>query len=378
MFANSVKIFTLNGFDIKLDPSWLLIAALITWSLSRQFFPGVLPGADTSVYLAMAIVAMLGLFASLLLHELAHSIVARSLGVPIKSITLFLFGGVAELETEPTSARVAFWIALAGPLMSLCLAVGFWTLAYIAAWSGFAIAMVETVSYLALINLILALFNLLPAFPLDGGRVLQAILWMRSGDALYATRIAARSGVFIAYTLMGLGVIALFQGALVTGLWQIMIGGFVLFAARASYTQHLAKVAFEGQTVGALMTPSPITANPHMTLSEFVKKIMLHNHVTFVPVTEDGVLLGHIDSSILSGIDRENWRTTRVGDVFVGLDQDVITGTDVRIQDLLETIARTGKRKFLVVSDHDLLGVISLSDLTRYLNSGSQQLYART
>lgn len=379
MFANSVKIFTLNRFEIKVDPSWFLIAALITWSLSRQFFPDVLPGAATSVYLTMAVIAMLGLFASLLLHELAHSIVARHLGVPIKSITLFLFGGVAELEVEPCSAQVEFWIAVAGPAMSLCLAVGFWTLEYIAIWSGLPAVLIHIVSYLALINLILALFNLLPAFPLDGGRVLRAILWARSGDVLYATRSAARSGAVLAYALMALGVVSLFEGALVAGIWQIMIGGFVLVAARASYTHQLAKVAFDGRTVGALMTRNPIIVSPDVTLSEYVNQIMLQKHVTFVPVLEGDVLLGHMDPSVLAGIDRENWENTRVGDVYVGLDQGVMIDADTPIQDLLDVISNTGQRKFLVVSDHVLLGVISLSDLTRFLSSADldQQLHKK-
>ncbi len=370
MFENSVKLFTLNKFDIKVDPSWLLIAALVTWSLSRRYFPQALPEADPSVYLTLAVVAMLGLFASLLLHELAHSVVARSLGVPIKSITLFLFGGVAELEAEPTSARAEFWIAIAGPAMSLSLGVGFWVLEFIAVWSGMPETIAATFSYLALINLVLALFNLLPAFPLDGGRVLRAVLWQQSGDVLSATRSAARSGTALAYILMGIGVVALFQGLVLSGMWQIMIGGFLLLAARASYAQQLSKVAFEGRTVGALMTKDPVTVDPDMTLSEFVNRIMLQNHVSFTPVTEDGVLLGHIDASVLSGIDRENWANTRVGDVFVGLDSQAVTQAEVPIPDLLDTISKTGRRKFMVVSDHDLLGVITLSDVTRYLNSG--------
>lgn len=372
MFGNAVKIFSLNKFDIKVDPSWLLLAALITWSLSRQYFPHVLPGADATLYLTIAILAMLGLFASLLLHELAHSVVARHFGVQIKSITLFLFGGVAELEQEPTSARVEFWIAVAGPAMSLCLAFAFWILKHFAASSGSPMAPVELLSYLAIVNLVLALFNLIPAFPLDGGRVLRAILWHKTGDILGATRTAARSGTFLAYLLMSMGVITLFQGAMASGMWQIMIGTFVLLASRASYTQELAKTAFEGRAVEALMTRNPVTVSPDIMLSDFVNQIMLQAHVTFVPVAENDVLLGHIDASVLASIERENWATTRVGDVFVGLDTDIMIGADMPVQDLLEQITATGRRKFMVVSDHDLLGVITLSDLTQYLHAREQ------
>ncbi|WP_299417775.1 site-2 protease family protein [uncultured Sulfitobacter sp.] len=372
MFANSVKVLTINQFDIKVDPSWLIIAALVTWSLSQNFFPDALPGLSSEAYLAMAVIAMLGLFTSLLLHELAHSVVARHLGVPIKSITLFLFGGVAELEAEPKSGLAELWIAIAGPLMSLVLALGFWGLAGAGTLIAIAPAIPSVLSYLALINLVLALFNMVPAFPLDGGRVLRAYLWHRSGDVLAATRTAARSGTFFAYFLMALGVTALFGGAVIAGLWQVMIGGFVLMAARASYTAQLSKTVFEGQTVRSLMTPDPITVGPDITLATFVNQIMLRYSVSFVPVTEEHVLLGHMDQSLLSGIDRENWASTRVGDVFVGLHDAVMVSPDTLVPDLMDRIRQTGHRKFMVVSDHHLEGVITLSDLTACLNEGKQ------
>jgi Zn-dependent protease/CBS domain-containing protein len=368
MFSNAVKLFCLKGFEIKVDPSWMIIAGLVTWSLSQQYFPNVLPDVSSATYLMMALVEMLGLFASLLLHELAHSVVAQHLGVPIKCITLFIFGGMAELGAEPSSARDEFWIALAGPVTSFCLALGFWTFAEAAWLASSSQAVVEVISYLAFINLVLAIFNMVPAFPLDGGRVLRAYLWYQTGDALAATQIAARSGTFFGYFLMALGVIALFQGAFVAGLWQLMIGGFVLIAARASYTSQLARAVFEGKAVNAVMERDPITVGPDMTLSEFVNQIMLRHCVNFVPVVEGDVLLGHIDRSVLSGIDRENWINTRVGDVFVGLDQSVMVAPELPVAELLKMIQQTGRRKFLVVSDHQLFGVITLADLTECLN----------
>ena len=369
MFSHAIKLLTINGFAIKIDPSWVIIAALVTWSLAQQLFPDTVPGLSRMTYLAMAVVAMLGLFASLLLHELAHSVIARRLGVPIRSITLFVFGGVAELDAEPKSAAAEFWIAIAGPMMSLALAVGIGTLAQIARIDSAAPPVTVVLSYLATINLVLGLFNLIPAFPLDGGRVLRAYLWQRSGDVLSATRTAAQSGRFFAYGLMGLGILALFQGALVAGLWYLLIGGFVLIAAQSSYTAQLAKTAFEGKSVGAMMAREPITVSPDMTLAALVNQIMLRRAVSFLPVMEDGVLLGHIDQSVLSSIDRENWANTRVGDVFVGLEGGVMVDPDLALPDLLEIIRSTGRRKFMVVRDHELLGVITLSDLTRYLGS---------
>lgn len=367
MFSNSIKLFTISGFDIKIDFSWLLIAALITWSLSKQFFPVSLPGLSQQTYFIMALLAMLCFFASLLLHELAHSVVARRFGISIKGITLFLFGGVAEFETEPKLASVEFWVALAGPVMSLALSFGFWVLALFSEFAFDLPALTEVLSYLAAINLVLALFNLLPAFPLDGGRVLRAYLWHRSGDLLRATETAAKSGTAFAYALMALGVLALFQGVLIAGLWQIMIGLFLLAAARSSYQSQLAHVALENKTVSELMTRNPIVAEPNMTLSEFVNQIMLPHRVSFVPVVEQDVLLGHMDQHILSGIDRENWGNTRISDVFAGLDKTTTIAPDMPAEKLLTVISDTKRRKFLVVQGRTLVGVVSLADLVRYL-----------
>lgn len=368
MFSNAVKIFTVNKFDIRVDPSWLIIASLVTWSLSQSYFPDTVPGLKTSVYFAMAAVAMLGLFGSLLLHELAHSVVARHLGVPIKTITLFLFGGVAELESEPTSAGAEFRIAIAGPVMSLVLAVGFWTLAKITAISGTAMSVTGVISYLALINLVLAVFNLIPAFPLDGGRMLRAWLWHRSGDALAATKTAATSGIIFAYFLMATGIMTLFRGVVVAGFWYLLIGLFVMIAARSSYASQLAKAAFDGKSVRDLMRRNAIVAGPDVTLSDLVNQIMLTHNISFLPVVEGDVLLGYVDWSMLSHIDRENWDNIRVGDVFMGLENSVMIQPDTNIQDLFGIIRSTGRRKFMVVSDHHLLGIITLSDLTRYLS----------
>ena len=369
MFSNAIKLATISGFDIKVDPSWALIAALVTWTLSQQYFPATLPDQTSQMYVVMAVVAMLSFFGSLLLHELAHSVVARRFGVQIKGITLFLFGGVAELAEEPKSATAEFWIALAGPAMSLSLSAVFWSLAQLSVQLLNAPAVIETLSYLAAVNLVIALFNLVPAFPLDGGRVLRAYLWHRHGDILWATKAAARSGTIFAYGLMFLGVLVLFQGLLITGLWYIMIGFFVLGAARGAYHSQIMDNAFAGKTVGSLMVQNPILVSPEMTLSDFVNTVVLSKRVSFVPVVEDGILLGQIDKDVLSVIDHDNWSNTRVGDVFAGLDVASTVPPDMPISDLMAQIAQTGTRKFLVVKDHTLLGVITLANLIGYMHT---------
>ncbi|WP_300549176.1 site-2 protease family protein [Roseovarius sp.] len=368
MFSRAVKIFTLQGFDIRLDPSWLLIATLITWTLSRQYFPQVVEGQPETTYLLMALFAMLAFFGSLILHELAHSVVARFYGVKIKSITLFLFGGVAELEAEPEEASVEFWVALAGPAMSVALAAMFWFLARVGQFAGLGAPITEVLSYLGLINLVLALFNLVPAFPLDGGRVLRAYLWHRSGDVLSATKIAANSGSTFAYVLMALGLLLLFGGQTASGLWQIFIGIFLLLAARSGYEQQLMKTSLRGKTVQSLMSKNPVTCHPDITLSMLVNRIMLVQRSSFVPVVEDGVLLGIVDSHVLSLIDQENWSNTKVGDVFIATDTNNCVPPDMPVQDLLNRITATGQRKYLVAVGHTLLGVVTLSDLLGYIN----------
>ena len=367
MFSNSVKIFSFAGFDVKLDPSWLLIAALITWSLAQQYFPSTMPGLGSQTYLVMAVFAMLCFFASLLLHEMSHSVVARYYGIEIKGITLFLFGGVAELEAEPKSADVELRVAIAGPLMSMLLSFVFWILAGIATLAAGTSPLSEVLSYLSMINLVLALFNLVPAFPLDGGRVLRAWLWHRHGDILRATETAAKSGTIFAMVLMFFGVLALFQGIIAAGIWQIMIGLFILAAARSSYQHQLAQSVFADKSVRDLMVSDPVTVSPGMTLAAFVNTVMLQKHVQFVPVVEDGTLLGHMDAGVLASIDRENWANTQVGDVFAGLENASMVSPDMAAQDLMSHISKSGRRKFLVVDDHQLLGVITLADLTDYL-----------
>lgn len=368
MFTSAIRLFNVGGFEIKLDPSWFLIAALITWTLATQYFPLTLPGlADTS-YVFLAVFAMLGFFTSLLLHELAHSVVARSYGMRIKGITLFLFGGVAELESEVPSAKVEFRVAIAGPAMSLVLGGLFWMLAGVSQAVIISPAVPSVLTYLGTVNIVIAVFNMLPAFPMDGGRVLRAYLWARHGDLLRATRTAATSGRILAYGLIALGAYTVFLGAAPSGLWYVLIGFFVLAAARSAYQNQLMQSTFEGKTVSAVMIRDPIVVSPDLTLSEFVNQVMLKYRVSFVPVVADGVLIGQIDKDVLSAIDRDHWTSTRVGDVFAGLDVAVTIPPDMAVRALLELISQTGVRKFMVVDDHKLMGVVTLANLIGHLH----------
>jgi Zn-dependent protease/predicted transcriptional regulator len=356
------------GFQIKVDPSWFLIAALVIWTLASGYFPETVPGLSFSDYLGLAFVAMFGLFAGLILHELAHSLVARRFGLGIGGITLFIFGGVAELDEEPASPRSEFWIAIAGPAMSLALAGLAAFLDRALGQVGVSAPFRAVLQYLALINLVLAVFNLLPAFPLDGGRVLRAILWRMTGDLVWATRTASIIATFFAYALMALGLLSLFSGGTIGGLWQVLIGFFLLTAARSTYEQVLIKSALAGKTVGALMTSSVWQASPEDTLDTVVNEMMLRHAVSFVPVTEGDHLLGYVDAGLLREIDRENWGDTHVSDVYVAANGSNTVRPDLPTEELMRHIAATGRRKFLVARDERFLGVVTLTDLLSYLS----------
>ncbi|AML51504.1 site-2 protease family protein [Falsihalocynthiibacter arcticus] len=367
MWGKGVKITSIDGFDIKVDASWLLIATLIVWSLATGYFPSKLPLADPSTLVGLAVIAMLGLFGSLILHELAHAVVARRFGLNIHGITLFLFGGVAELQTEPTDGRSEFWIAIAGPIASLCIALGFWGGVQFLTVVGFPEAAQLVFQYLATVNLVLAIFNLLPAFPMDGGRVYRAWLWTRSGNLLAATRYATTVSAVFAYMFMMLGFYAAFSGDLAVGLWPILIGLFLLATSRAALARLETEIALGARTVEDLMTRAPWTARPYQTLSEVVDSVFLEHGVIFAPVIENNTLLGYVDFPLVQRIDRENWATTTVEDVIESTREENTVLPDMQGRDLMEQILKTGRRKFLVAGEYGLVGVITLSDLLAYL-----------
>jgi len=366
MFKNAINVTKIFGFRIKVDPSWFLIVALIVWSLSTAYFPGVLPEYTRAGYVVLSILAALGLFGSLILHELSHSLVARRFGVKIAGITLFIFGGVAELEKEPDSAKSEFWIAIAGPVMSLFL--GGVALVISSAFQSLGLSKAGTVlfSYLGLINLVLAGFNLIPAFPMDGGRILRAGLWAYRGDLVWATRIASRAGSIFGYALVFSGLWALFSGVTVGGLWQVLIGMFVLSASKGAYQHLMTKEALKGQAVRALMTPQSWTASPADTLEHVVNNIMLAHNVSFVPVLDGDHLLGYVDTALAQKVERIEWPRTLIADVYIAASDVNTIPPDTQTQALMDKITKTGQRKFLVSDGNGLLGVITLADLITY------------
>jgi Zn-dependent protease/predicted transcriptional regulator len=367
MFKNAFNLVEVFGFRIRIDPSWFLIAALIVWSLTTKYFPSTLPNQSNFIYLGLSVVATLTLFLSLLIHELSHSLMARFYGIKITNITLFIFGGVAELETETKTPSSEFWIAIVGPISSFILAALFFVCYRFSVILNASAALIEFQYYLTLVNLMVAVFNLIPAFPLDGGRVFRALLWWHSGNFIGATRIASIAGQVFAIFLVSTGTLAVFTGIGFAGLWQILIGFFIFTASHANYRQILFQESLKEKTIDNLMSKVILTIDPQDTIQDLVQNVMLRHGVSFVPVTEGDHLLGYVDKTVVQKIDKDNWATSKVGDVYVASTNENTVTPTLDLSRLITQMASSKQNKMLVADKGVLLGIITLSDLVDYV-----------
>lgn len=311
MFGRRWRLFRLCGIPVALDASWLIILALLTFSIAsvfpalmHDFFGDAAPALPSWVYWLMGLIAAVAFFGCILLHELGHALVGRARGMPIRGITLFLFGGVAELEEEPPSAATEFLMAIAGPVVSVILGIGFALLTGIGYYGGWPPPVLMVLGYLASINLLVLAFNLIPAFPLDGGRVLRSILWATTGDLRRATLWASRAGQAFAWLLIFWGVGQFFAGNWLGGIWTGLIGLFLNNAAQGSYQQVLIRQALHGEPVRRFMNSDPITVPPSLDLLHWVEDFVYRYHHKAFPVVSDGHLEGCITTQALAGIPR--------------------------------------------------------------------------
>jgi Zn-dependent protease/CBS domain-containing protein len=314
----------------------------------------------------------LGLFGSIVIHEVSHSLVARRYGLPITGITLFIFGGVAEMDDEPPSPQSEFMMALAGPLSSAVLALIFWLLSlWGGRYEGTGVvwpALTALVGYLASINGSLALFNILPAFPLDGGRVLRSILWGLRDDLRWATRLASRIGSAFGYLLVGLGVLSLFLGRFSGGLWLIVIGMFLNNAARSSYQQLAMREALEGEPVRRFMTPGPVTVPPTISVRDLVEQYVYEHHYKTYPVVQDEELLGCVTTRDIQAVPRDEWSTRTVGSLASQCSLDNTIASTADATEALAKMSRTRNSRLMVVEESRLVGMIALKDLLAFLS----------
>lgn len=367
MFQARLRILRVFGIPIEIDVSWIIILLLLTWTLS-SFYAQQIEGLEQSAYWGMGLLTSLAFFLCIVLHELGHALVAKQMGIPIRSITLFIFGGVAELEGEPSSAMGELWMALAGPAVSTVLAIIFWSLSFAGTFNDWLPSLILLFTLLAWINTAVLIFNLLPAFPLDGGRVLRAILWAVSGRIRWATYWATISGRLFAWFLIFVGVFQIVGGNFIGGIWLGLIGLFLSNAAQSGYQQVLVRQLLQREPVARFMTESPISVPPWLTLREWVDAYVYRYHYKGFPVVaEDGTLLGLITTDQLAEIPRDEWSQVRVRDVMLTDLDKISISPHANAYSALEKMKRVGLGRLLVVEGAELVGMVSLRDLLRML-----------
>jgi Zn-dependent protease/CBS domain-containing protein len=359
---DSLTLGRIAGIQVGVNWSWLVVFALIVWTLYAGIFPETNPGLSDTSYGIMAVSAAAVFFLSLLLHELGHAVVARREGMEIEGITLWLFGGVAKFKGMFPSAGAEFRIAIAGPLVSLALGVVFVVLAWQAGLPGEADGVLAWLGY---INLALLVFNLLPALPLDGGRVLRAALWGAKRDFAWATHVSAQIGRGFGYLFIAGGLALLFLQGAFSGVWIAFMGWFLLTAAGAEDRYLLTRQTLAGLRVRDVMNPQPVTAAPDETLGRFMDEIVWTRRHTTYPVAEDGRAVGLLPFRCIAAVPRAEWDTRRVRDCMVPLGEVTVLSPETDLADAAGELAETDLGRGLVVSDGRLLGLVSMSDVAR-------------
>ncbi len=350
------RIARIIGIPIYIHYTWFIIFGLIAWSLSEGYFPSHYPDLPASTYWAKGLVAALLLFASVLFHELGHSIVARRNGIGIVSITLFIFGGLARLKEDPKTAWVEFKVAIAGPIASFILAGLFYAAAQLKVGGAGGVAVT---TYLALLNMILGAFNLLPAFPLDGGRVLRAALWKFAGK-MRATRIASGVGTFFAYLLILNGVYGLVRGEGLNGVWSILIGWFLKDASAGAYQQVRLSEMLSGVRVRDLMIPKCVAIPAHISIEEAVQDYFLRYGYGGFPVEVSGRISGLLSLSDVKRITRDEWPNTSVQAHMTPVDERTTIDADKDIAEALQQMAQSGGSRLVVVDSlQNCIGMIT-------------------
>ena len=374
MFGKPITLFKMFGFAVRMDISWIVIALLITWSLATGVFPEYYPTKDYPqftklTYWLMGVAGMLGLFVSIVFHELCHSLVARVYGMPMKGITLFIFGGVAEMTDEPKSAKSEFLMAIAGPLSSVLIAGLFYAAYLLGKAHGLTILAVAVFGYLATINMVLVVFNLLPGFPLDGGRVLRSALWHFQGDFRKATRIAASFGSGMGMMLIVLGVLTVINtGNFIGGMWYFLIGMFLKNAANSSYQQVLIRDSLAGSRVTRFMTENVITVTPDMTVLDMVDNYIYRYHHSTYPVVKDGILLGSVSVRNVRAILRDSWPAKTVRDVMDPCSDSNTISPNADAMSALAKMNQLQVSRLMVTENNKLAGIISLRDILKFLS----------
>jgi Zn-dependent protease/CBS domain-containing protein len=365
--SSGLRLMKIAGIQIVIDYSWFLIFILVGVSLSAGYFPHQFPKASAAAYWVAGLVATLLFFGSILVHELAHSLVAMRAGIHIPEITLFIFGGVSRLSQEAKDAKTEFRIAIVGPLTSFALALVFWGLSQLVANTQPSLPG-AVLSYLVWINVAVGIFNLLPGFPLDGGRVLRAILWHRHGSLTRATRTASDVGKGFAMVLMALGALELFMGGLLGGIWLIFIGMFLRGMAEGGYQEVVMRQALSGVSVEDVMVRDVVSVPPSVALDRLLSDYFLrYGYRGFPVVQDDGKVMGVVSLDQVRDIPEADRASTTVEHAMRPLSDGHLIAPQTSLSDALQKMANEGVGRLLVIHDHTLDGMITKTGLMRFM-----------
>jgi Zn-dependent protease len=365
----ALKVGEIWGIKIGIHPSWLIVFALITWALAGGQLPAEYPGWTAMAYWRLAIVTSVLFFTSIVIHELGHARVALAHGLPIAGITLFVFGGVASMTREPKTPRVEFRVAAAGPATSLLLAALF---AAVSALMSDVVVIAASASWLARINFALALFNLVPAFPLDGGRVFRALVWSWTGSLERATAISGFAGQFVASALIALGIFMALSDNVVSGVWMALIGWFLHHAAATSQAQATVKGLLRGVSVAHAMTRECPRVGREWTLERLVREEVLGAGRRCFFVTDNGHLHGLLTVHELKAVPRDQWGELTVGDVLTPLEKLTVVTPDDDLAVALEKMNDARVAQVPVVEGRTLVGMVGREQILHYLTVRSE------
>lgn len=361
---SSFRLMQIKGIPLEINISWLMAFFLFSITLAQAYFPGIVDGLSKQAYWAAGIITTLLVFASVLIHEFGHSLIAIKEGIPIKKITLFIFGGIAQMESEPTNPATEFKITAAGPLTSLLIAFITGGLNYLFLPRGQIIS--ESIFFVARLNLYMAIFNLIPAFPLDGGRLFRSIVWHFGKNMLKATRVAVALGSILSFAAMGFGLIIIFFQGDLWGLWLVFMGWMIYQAGQSSYSQLIYKETFSGMKVSALMSTVLQTISPDATLNELAEHFLQYKFGAF-PVVYGSTTHGLVSLQNMREIPRDKWAETRVSRILTPLKETLILRPDTDATEVMIKMASQNTGRALIMENGDLVGLLSRTDMMRFI-----------
>jgi Zn-dependent protease/CBS domain-containing protein len=369
MFRAGIPLGSFHGIPIRLHYSWFIVFALVTWMLAANYFPIIYPHWSITTNVILALATSVLFFCSVLAHELAHSLVAQAAGIPMHSITLFIFGGVAQMTQEPEQPSVEFRMSLAGPATSLALGVSFGAI-WIAA-AGISEHITAVALWLSRINIVLAVFNLIPGFPLDGGRVLRAIIWWRTGNLQSATRTASSIGKGVGYLFIFLGIWMIFGGHW-DGLWIAFIGWFIQNAAAGSYRQLVLQDMLRGHRVSEVVMRDCPAVPPQLTLDKLVNHYILESGRRCFPVVEDSRALGLVTIHNVKQVPRELWSTKTLGEEMTPMDKLKWVGPGEDLSSVLQLMTTEDVNQLPVVDEGNIVGMVTRENLLTFIHTRAE------